>query len=81
MQPTGFSVPEELVERLDKIKRDWDEREVSSVSRSDVGRETLVLGATALEVLDEYDRNMDTRAREAIVRQAIHDHFDEESES
>lgn len=78
MIPIGFSIPANLRDRLDEMKREWDEREARSVSRSDVAREALAVGTIALDELEDHDDNLDTRAREAVVRQAIQDHFGDE---
>lgn len=77
MTTVGFNVPEELVDELDVIKRQWDAAEAHTVSRSEVAREALSVGLEALQLLDEeYDRPFTTRDRRAIVREGLKAYFE-----
>jgi len=71
----GLSLTPGQVERLNDLRDEWDEREVSSVSRSAVAREALQLGLAALEICDEEPalRRMHSRERASWVRQCLLD--------
>lgn len=81
MQPVGIPLPDDMLEQLDEKKRDWDRREASAVSRSEVAREALAIGIAALDELDKQNRHLSTRERRAITRQGIIDHFEAEAEA
>lgn len=75
----GFSLPSELVDSLDDKKRDWDEQEVGSISRSEVARESLAVGLAALDAMDDHlDHPLTTRDRRMLVRQAVIDQLADE---
>lgn len=75
----GMSLPDAQVQRLDDLAANWDEREVGTVSRSQVAREALALGLEAMDLIDDRPelRRLSTRDRRAVVRQAILDELSE----
>jgi hypothetical protein len=79
-EKVGLSLTSSQVQRLDDIKANWDDREVQSVSRSAVARETLELGIAALEIIDEEPalRRLHSRERASWVRQCLLDDLREE---
>lgn len=80
---TGMSLDERTVERLDEIADKWDSRRSHQVKRSEMARETLPLGITALNIIDDSTTGVLTRHdREAALRQALYDFdFGDSSES
>lgn len=73
----GLSLTSGQVQRLDDIKADWDDREVTSVSRSEVARDALELGLAVLETTDDKPafRRLHMREQRGVVVQALESEF------
>jgi len=70
----GLSLDKRTWDRLDQLAEEWDDNRAAVVGRSEVARDALPLGLTAIELLDSYARReLSRREREGRLRQAIHD--------
>ena len=79
---TGVNLPRRTVDRMDERKRHWDRLEARNISRSDVAREVIPLGLTALELIEEeYGRGLTTKDRESLLRQALHEYIERDRAS
>lgn len=78
----GLNISTDSVDRMDEFMRKWDRLEDRRITRSDVAREVIPLGLEVWEaLLREYGTEayrIPTRERNAMVRQAMVDFFDED---
>lgn len=76
----GVYLDEATIDELDEIKRQRDQLQRDSASRTAVAADAIELGLACLAVLDDEDPHKPIQPQKHIVRQALLDFYRDQDE-